>query len=53
MTTAAGVAARVLEAGRARCKTIEGTVAFYAVGRCSWVGARSRATVVRRLLATR
>lgn len=45
------VAARVLLAGRKACRTVEGTLAWYACGRCSWSGARYRAKMVNRLMA--
>lgn len=48
---ASKVAARVLTAGRAACHSVEGTLSFYATGRCSWSGARHRSKMVHRLMA--
>lgn len=48
---AAKVAATVLIAGRNACRSIEGTLSFYATGHCLWSGARYRAKLVRRLVA--
>lgn len=48
---AAQTAGRVLLAGRKACRTVEGTLSWYACGRCSWSGARYRAKIVNRLMA--
>jgi len=48
---ASKVAARVLLAGRKACHSIEGTLSWYACGRCSWSGARYRARMVQSVLA--
>lgn len=47
---ASKVAAAILLAGRKACRTVEGTLAFYATSRCRWSGARYRARLVDRLL---
>lgn len=46
-------AGTVLLAGRKACKSVEGTLAFYATGGCRWSGARYRAKMVNRLMAVK
>ncbi len=50
---ASKVAASVLVAGRNACHSVQGTLSFYATGRCSWSGARYRAKMVSQLMAAR
>ncbi|MFA5053094.1 MAG: hypothetical protein WC565_03485 [Parcubacteria group bacterium] len=46
---AAWVAARILSHGMKSCKSIEGTIAWYATGRCQWSKARDRYATYRKL----
>lgn len=46
---AAKTASVILLAGRRACRTVTGTLSWYATGRCSWSGAHWRAKLVNRL----
>lgn len=50
-TKAAAAAASVLGAGRRRCGSSGGAIAFYAVSRCSWPGAARRARMALGVVA--
>jgi len=49
--TAAQTAGTILLAGRKACRTVSGTLSWYATGRCYWSGARYRVKLVNRLAA--
>jgi len=48
---AAQTAGNILLAGRKACKSVSGTLSWYATGRCRWAGARHRVKLVNRLMA--
>jgi hypothetical protein len=48
--SAAWAAAKVLAEGQRRCRSASGALAWYAAGRCTWSGAKSRAATYEQLM---